>query len=105
MSWYPDTGANNHITPDLSALHIAHEYTSNDKLHVGDGTGLSIQHTGTAFLPSSNGSLSLKNVLHVSRIVKNLLSVHRLSTDNHYYFEFWPSHFSIKDQVTKKVLL
>ena len=105
MPWYPDTSANYHITPDLANLSIAHDYNGHDQLHVGNGQGLKITHTSITSLPLSSSSLSLKNVLCVPQIVKNLLLVQKFATDNSCFFEFWPSYFLVKDQVSKKILL
>ena len=72
---------------------------------MGDRQGLPIQNTGNTSLLSSFKSFDLNNVLHVPKLTKNLLSVHKFPYDNSYFFEFWPTHFLIKDQVTKTVLL
>ena len=105
MPWYPDTATNYHITPDLANLSIAHDYNGHDQLHVSNGQRLQITHTGITSLPSSSSSLSLKNVLCVPQIVKNLLLVQKFATDNSCFFEFWPSYFLVKDQVSTKILL
>ncbi|XP_073262717.1 uncharacterized protein [Populus alba] len=34
--WFPDTGANQHVTPDLATLTASEPYNGNDNLHVGD---------------------------------------------------------------------
>ena len=62
-----------------------------------------IRVTTSFFLPNHN--LHLYNILHVPKLTKNLLSVQRFTIDNSCFFEFWPNHFTIKDKVTKKVLL
>ncbi|KAK2976922.1 hypothetical protein RJ640_015898 [Escallonia rubra] len=105
LNWFPDTAANYHLTPDINALNAANEYMGNDQLHVGNGQGLQITHTGNASIHSNTRKLDLRNVLCVPKIVKNLLSVQRFTTDNSCFFEFWPNHFVIKDQRTKKVLM
>ncbi|KAH0672841.1 hypothetical protein KY290_025078 [Solanum tuberosum] len=46
QSWFPDTGATQHITPDLSDIHQAEPYKGVDQLQVGNGAGLPIHHTG-----------------------------------------------------------
>lgn len=38
--WYPDTGATNHITPDLANLSLHSDHNGNDKVKVGNGKGL-----------------------------------------------------------------
>ncbi|XP_019182116.1 PREDICTED: uncharacterized protein LOC109177257 [Ipomoea nil] len=42
ITWIPNTGATNHVTPDIAALSTSEEYTGNDTLRVGDGKTLSI---------------------------------------------------------------
>ncbi|KAK2989712.1 hypothetical protein RJ640_030205 [Escallonia rubra] len=105
LNWFPDTAANYHLTPDINALNAVNEYMGNDQLHVGNGQGLQITHTGNASIHPNTRKLDLRNVLCVPKIVKNLLSVQRFTTDNSCFFEFWPNHFVIKDQRTKKVLM
>lgn len=43
-SWYFDTGATDHVAPDIQNLHIADAYKGPDKLQVGDGNNLIISH-------------------------------------------------------------
>jgi hypothetical protein len=105
-NWYPDTGATNHVTADLANLNLQSEpYTGMDQLHVGNGQGLLINHSGSSRLIYHNASFLLTHLMHVPHIKKNLLSVSQFTRDNHVYFEFHPSYFCIKDQVTGKTLL
>ena len=103
--WHPDIGMNFHATPDVLALSSIFEYLGTDQLHVGDGQGMPIQHTSKTSIPSLNTSFHLNNVLYVPYLTKNLLYVQKFTDDNSYFFEFWPTRFLIKDQVTKKILL
>lgn len=41
--------------------------------------------------------VSLKNVLHAPKLIKNLISVHKFTTDNSVSVEFDPYGFSVKD--------
>jgi hypothetical protein len=51
--WYPDTGANVHLTNDLSNLSLqADNYTGPDQIRVGNGQGLKILHSGHGILPT-----------------------------------------------------
>jgi histone deacetylase 1/2 len=104
-TWFPDTGANQHVTPDLGTLTNSAPYLGNDYLHVGDGKGLDISHIGHTKLHSPKRMFTLSNVLHVPHITKPLLSVQKFYRDNHVYFEFHASMFYVKDLVTKEVLL
>lgn len=92
-SWYFDTGAIGHVTPDLHKLNIIDDYTGDDKLQVGNGNNLSISHVGS----SSFSDLTLPNVFLVPELTKSLLSVSKLTRDNNVFMEFWPSHCSVKD--------
>ncbi|KAH0655706.1 hypothetical protein KY285_030588 [Solanum tuberosum] len=105
QSWFPDTGATNHITSDLSYIHQAEPYKGVDQLQVGNGAGLPIHHTGNSFFHSPNKSFRLTNVLHVPSITKPLLYVQRFAHDNRVFFELYPTYFLVKDQATRKVLL
>jgi histone deacetylase 1/2 len=93
-----DTGATDHIPSDLDRLAVHEQYNGGDKVHVGNGTGLRILHTGHASLRTASHSLALRNILH-------LLSIHKLAHDNDVLFEYHPWHFSIKDRQTGTSLL
>jgi hypothetical protein len=73
---YPDTGATQHITNDLQNLNLtSEEYIGQDQIRIGNGTGLSIKHSGSASLLLSRHKFLLKQLLHVPLIYRNLLSV------------------------------
>jgi hypothetical protein len=99
-TWFPDTSANQHVTPDLGTLTDSTPYLGNDYLHVGDGKGLDISHIGHTKLHSPKRMFTLSNVLHVRHITKPLLSVQKLCCDNHVYFEF---HASITTRKSEKI--
>jgi hypothetical protein len=103
--WYPDTGANYYVTPDLQSLSSVNEYNGNDPFHVGNGHGLQISHIGNATFHSRYGSINLHNVLHVPSIVKNLMFVQKFTKHNSCYFKFWPNLCLIKDQRTGRKLM
>jgi len=105
VTWFPDNGANQHITHDLATLVDFVTYLGNDHLHVGDGKSLDISHIGHTTLRSPKHIFTLSNVLHVLHITKPLLSIQKLCRDNHVYFEFHTSMFYVKDLITNEVLL
>jgi hypothetical protein len=72
----------------------ANEYTGNDQIRVGNGQGLQISHTGLASIPSESKNFSLKNLLHVPQIQKNLFSVTKFTCDNHVFIRISPYVFS-----------
>ena len=93
IKWYPDANTSHHITPYISSLQITEEYKGNDRVIVGNGNGLPISHVGYGKLHiNGNKSLSLRNILHVPKITKLLLSVKKLCHDNNCFFEFHPNH-------------
>jgi hypothetical protein len=49
--------------------------------------------------------IHLKNDLYVPQATKNLISVHKLASDNSAFLEFHPNFFLIKDQATKNIIL
>ena len=96
-TWFPDTGANQHVTPDLTTLTDSAPYFDNNHLHVGDGKGLSISHIGHTILSSLKHTFTLSNVLNVPHITKPLLSAQKFYRDNNVYFESHASVFYVKD--------
>jgi hypothetical protein len=56
------------------------------------------------FIPPQK-DLKLNNVLYVPEASKNLVSVHRLTSDNNVFLEFHPNLFFVKDRATRKTLL
>ena len=70
------------MTTDLAALALHEPYTAFDSIIIGEGTCLSIDNIGSFTLPSLPTPLSFTNVLHVSSMSKNLISVYALCVDN-----------------------
>ncbi|XP_027343116.1 uncharacterized protein LOC113855685 [Abrus precatorius] len=68
-TWYPDIGATNHFTNDLSNLMIKTPYIGLEKVVVGNGNCLSIHNIGTSKLrnPSNKIAFTLNKLLHDSR--------------------------------------
>ena len=64
---------------------------------VGNGFQIAIHSTGHTTLPPPFPPLQLKNILHAPKLIKNLLSVRRLTTDNNISIEFDPFGFLVKD--------
>lgn len=96
-NWLLDSGANHHITNDLHNLSLHQPYEGGDDVLIGDGSPLSISHTGSIFLSSLTRNLALNKVLCVPNIHRNLISVYRLCNSNEVFVEFFPAHFQVKD--------
>ena len=71
---------------------------------MGNGSGLSITHTGSATISNSRRHFILNQLLRVPNICKNFLYVCQFATDNNVFFEFHSSYFVIKDCLTKILL-
>jgi hypothetical protein len=66
---------------------------------------MDICNTGHAVIKTPIKSLHLKNILHVPTAQKNLVSVHRLTSDNHTLLEYFLHYFLVKDLETRRVHL
>jgi hypothetical protein len=92
-NWYTDSGATDHITSELEKLSIRDKYNGEDQIHTANGKGMKISHIGDSSVSTSSRNLHLKNILYVPEAKKNLVSVHRLTTDNSAFIEFHPDFF------------
>jgi hypothetical protein len=104
-SWYIDTGATYHITNDLEKLTAKEKYQGIDQVIVANGQGMYIRYIGQTKFHIASRVLVLRNILHVTSITKNLLSVRKFAIDNHVFFEFHPHFLLVKDLATKEVLI
>ena len=104
-NWYMDTGATDHITGELDKLTTHEKYNGKEQIHTASGAGMDIKHVGHSIIHTPIRNIQLKNILHVPKAEKNLISAHRLAVDNHAFVEVHPRFFAIKDQVTKNLLL
>ncbi|GKD00115.1 ribonuclease H-like domain-containing protein, partial [Tanacetum coccineum] len=72
---------------------------------VGDSHSIRVTNTGHNILPTPFKSLHLNNVLITPHIVKNLISVRQFVRDNNCTIEFDAFGFSVKDFMTRRVIL
>jgi len=63
--WFPYTGANQNVTPDIVGMTHVKPYLGNDQLYVGDGKGLIISNTAHNILHTPKQTFTLSNILHV----------------------------------------
>lgn len=104
-SWYADSAATNHVTPDYNNITHPTEYGGTALVTVGNGEKLQISYTGNVCLTNGRNELLLKNVMCVLAIAKNLLSVSQLVEDNVVYVEFYDDCCLIKEKYTGCTLL
>ena len=81
------------MTTDLATLALHAPYTASDSVIIGDGSGLSIANMGSFSLHL----YFFSNVLHVSAMFKNLISVSALCADNPINFLLFNSFFQVQD--------
>ncbi|CAJ2675725.1 unnamed protein product [Trifolium pratense] len=98
--WYMDSGATSHMTGDGGNL-TSYFNMSND-ITVGNGHHIPVIGCGHVSLPNS---LTLNNVLHAPKLIKNLVSVRKFTIDNDVSVEFDPFGFSVKDFQTGTLLM
>ena len=82
ITWFIDSGATNHVTPDPGNMSQSTEYMGKEHLTVGNGNSLPITHTGFLFISPNthtNTHLKLKQILCVPKITKNLLSISKIT--------------------------
>jgi hypothetical protein len=70
VTWFPDTNANQHVTPAIAGMTHAELCLGNDQLHVGDGKELVISNTTHNILHTPKRVFTLSNILHVPKIKK-----------------------------------
>ncbi|RVX16414.1 Retrovirus-related Pol polyprotein from transposon RE2 [Vitis vinifera] len=80
-------------------------YNGSDDIMIGDGSGLSITHTGSSSLHTTHNTFKLNNVLYVPTMKKNLISISQFGTSNNVSIEFLPTALLVKDIQTGITLL
>ena len=103
--WLLDSGASHHVISDLNNLSLHAPYQGSNDIMIGDDTGLPITHTSSTSLHTSNTHFSLRNVLCVPSITKNLISISKFYISNNASIEFLPYTFLVKDLHTWAILL
>lgn len=104
-NWYIDTGATDHLISDLNRLFIASHYEGKVRVEVANGTSLHISHIDHSKIHGLRRPLHFKNILYVPQIMKHILSIDKLVSNNNVFIEIYPNDFIVKDKITKKTLL
>ncbi|GJZ65911.1 ribonuclease H-like domain-containing protein [Tanacetum coccineum] len=100
-----DTGASSHLNFNASNLSTILDKRLFPSVHVGDDESIPVTNTGHSIIPSHHHPLHLHNVLLTLSIIKNLISVHQFTRDNNCTIEFDAFGFSVKDYLTRHILL
>ena len=101
-SWYMDSGATHHFTPEFGHLQNPTAYLGDAQVMVGNGKYIGISHGGNILLFAPIKPIHLKNVLHTPEISKQLISVTKLCVDNKDYIEFFSYSFSCEGSSVKE---
>jgi hypothetical protein len=63
-----------------------------------------INYVGNSILQTPTRNLYLNKILHALLTQKNILSVHKLTTDNPIFIEYHSHYFLVKDRAARKIL-
>ena len=93
--YYMDTRATSHMTHFNGTLqnYIPFKHPHNNAIFVDNGYSIPVHGYGYA---QPHPSFSLANVLHAPKLIKNLISVRKFTTNNNVSVEFDPFDFSVK---------
>ncbi|GJZ33693.1 ribonuclease H-like domain-containing protein [Tanacetum coccineum] len=104
-AWNMDTSVSSHLNSSVTSLNTVFNTCMYPSISVGDGHSIPVTNTGHSILPTPTKSLHLNNVLITPHIVKNLIYVRQFIRDNNCTIEFDAFGFSVKDFLTRWVLL
>ncbi|GKC65721.1 ribonuclease H-like domain-containing protein [Tanacetum coccineum] len=104
-TWNMDTGATSHLISHARNLRTIFNKRLYPYIHVGDGNTIPVTNTGHSIIPSIHRPLHLHNVLVTPNIIKNLIYVRQFTKDNNCTIEFDAFGFSVKDFLTRHILL
>jgi hypothetical protein len=108
QDWLADSGANTHITAEVSNITNPQPFNGVDTVGVGNGAGLNIKNFGSSILQCKTPHKShflLKDILHCPDASANLLSINKFCLDNNCWFALTGFNFTVKDNLTGEVLL
>ncbi|GJZ57793.1 ribonuclease H-like domain-containing protein [Tanacetum coccineum] len=104
-TWNMDTGASSHLNSHTSNLNTVYNKCLYVSVCVGDGKSIPVTNTGHSILPTLNRPLYLHNVPVTPNIIKNLIYVLQFTRDNNCIVEFDAFGFSVKDFLSRHILL
>nr|GEX79768.1 ribonuclease H-like domain-containing protein [Tanacetum cinerariifolium] len=103
--WSTAGGASYHLNDSVHCLSDILNMCIHPSVEVGDGRFIPVTNSGHSVLSTPFRQLRLNNVLINPNIVKNLIFVRQFVRDNSCTVEFDPFGFSVKDFITRRVLL
>lgn len=79
--WITDTEASAHMTGNLDMLETPHCYVGTNAIIIRNGSFHAITHVGDTYINNGTTKIKLRDMLLVSALVKNRLSIGQLTTD------------------------
>ncbi|GJX46476.1 hypothetical protein Tco_0271666 [Tanacetum coccineum] len=104
-AWNIDTDTSSHLNNSINSLSKNFSTCMYPSISMGEGHSILVTNTGHSILSTPLKSLHLNNVLITPHIVKNLIFVCQFVRDNNCTIEFDAFDFSVKDFMTRRVLL
>lgn len=105
-TWILDSGANHHLTSNVSQVSNLAHFTRNEGITIRDGTQLLVSSIGHSSLHANDRCFrSLNNSLHTPNAFANLLSVQKTCSDNQVLNEFHYDSFTTKDIDSRQTIL
>ena len=88
IEWTIDIGALNHMIAHSGMSQNLKKYAGHDSVFIGDGAPLKIEAVGDILVSDGKNELFLRDVLHVPKLTRNLLSMSQLTTQYPFNCEF-----------------
>nr|GEW73991.1 ribonuclease H-like domain-containing protein [Tanacetum cinerariifolium] len=104
-TWNMDTGATSHLNSNARNLSTLFNKRLFSSIQVGDSNSIPVTNTGHSIIPSYHRPLHFHNVLVTPNIIINLIFVRQFTRDNNCTIEFDAFGFSVKDFLTRHILL
>lgn len=96
IEWTADTNASTHMTSKVNLLDDICKYHGTDTIIIGDSTTLPITNIGNSSIKQKH-KLPLRDVLLVSNLKKNLLSISQLISEYPVNYKFFNIDVCIKE--------
>ncbi|GKB63076.1 ribonuclease H-like domain-containing protein [Tanacetum coccineum] len=100
-----DTGASSHFNSNVNNLNTIFNSCLYPSVRVGDSKTIPVTNMGHSILLTLHCPLHLNNVLVTPNIIKKLIYVGQFTRDNNCTIEFDAFGFSVKDFLTRHILL
>lgn len=94
-SWIIDSGAIDHMTHASNQSDTYTPCQSSRKITVTNGTTTTVAGIGDIYITPS---LVLKNVLHISKLSTDLVSIQKLTRDLNCHVTFYPSYCEFQNK-------